>query len=316
MAYEFDRRAFIKGALTCSLAATGLNLLDGMDPLGLTDGAWAADDKRPIVAVAQKGTPEAMARASVLALGGMGKFVKKGDVVVVKPNIGWDRTPEQAANTNPEVVKAVVKMCLEAGAKKVRVMDRPCNDPRRCYTRSGIKEAVESIGDPAVTVEHVDERNFVTVPIKKGKTLESWTFYKEMLDADRMINVPIAKHHNAARLTMSLKNIMGCLGGNRGNIHHDLDQNIAALNTVMKFDLIVMDAVRVLTANGPQGGRLQDVRRLDTVVAGTDPVAVDAYGATLFGLTASDVPHVIYAGQMGLGVSDLKKVKLKTIALG
>ena len=181
MDFKFDRRAFLKGAVTCSLAATGLELLSGMDPLGLIGGAFAAEAARPVIAVARDGQPDAMARAAVMALGGMGKFVKKGDVVLVKPNIGWDRTPEQAANTNPDVVRAVVKMCLEAGAKKVRVMDRPCNDPRRCYKRSGIKDAVESIGDPAVSVEHMDERKFVSMPIKKGQSLTSWTFNKDVL---------------------------------------------------------------------------------------------------------------------------------------
>jgi uncharacterized protein (DUF362 family) len=315
---KFDRRAFLKGAVTCSLAATGLCLLDGMDPLGIINGSWGeacAGAVKPALAVAKGGQPEAMARACVKALGGMERFVKRGDVVVVKPNIGWDRTPEQAANTNPDVVRAVVKMCVEAGAKRVRVMDRPCNDPRRCYKRSGIKDAVESIGDPSVSVEHVDERKFVSMPIKNGKGLASWTFYKDVLDADKVINVPIAKHHNAARLTMSLKNIMGVLGGNRGNIHHDLDRNLAELNTVMKFDLVVLDAVRILTANGPQGGRLQDVKAMDTVMAGTDPVAVDSYAATLFGIRGEDVPHVVYASQMGLGEIDLRNVKVMSVAL-
>jgi len=316
MTHKFDRRAFIRGAATCGLAATGLNLIDGMDPLGIMGGAWAAGDSRPVVSVVKDGAPYAMAVAAVKALGGMGKFVGKGDVVVVKPNIGWDRTPEQAANTNPEVVKAVVKMCLDAGAKQVRVMDRPCNDPRRCYKRSGIADAVESLGNPAAVVEHMDERKFVSMPIKKGNTLDAWTFYKDVLDADKVINVPIAKHHNAARLTMSLKNIMGCLGGNRGNIHHDLDANIASLNSVMKFDLIVMDAVRILTANGPQGGNVRDVKTMNTVIAGTDPVAVDSYGATLFGITAKDVPHVVYASQMGLGEMDLGRVKFINVKLG
>jgi uncharacterized protein (DUF362 family) len=314
MSYESDRRRFLKGAFTCSLAAGGLALLKA-GPAGFVGEAWAADAAKPVIAVASKGSPEAMTRAAVMALGGMGKFVKKGEVVVVKPNIGWDRTPELAANTNPDVVKTVVKMCLEAGAKKVRVMDRTCNDPRRCYKRSGIKDAVESLGNPAATVEHIDERNFVEMPIKKGTTLKSWTFCKDIFDADKIINVPIAKHHNAARLTMSLKNIMGVLGGNRGNIHHDLDQNIAELNSVVKFDLIVMDAVRILTGNGPQGGRVQDVKAMNTVIAGTDPVAIDSYGATLFNITGKDVPHVLYASQMGLGEIDLKKVKVMRVDL-
>jgi len=314
MSYESERRRILKGAIACSLAEGGLKLLKG-GPAGFVGEAWAADAAKPVIAVAKNGTPDAMTRAAVMALGGMGKFVKRGDVVVVKPNIGWDRTPELAANTNPEVVKTVVKMCLDAGAKKVRVMDGPCNDPRRCYKRSGIKDAVESLNNPAATIEHLDERKYVDMPIKKGTTLKSWTFYKDFFDADRLINIPIAKHHNAARLTMSLKNIMGVLGGNRGNIHHDLDHNIAELNTVMKFDLIVLDAVRILTGNGPQGGRVQDVKAMNTVIAGTDPVAIDSFGATLFNITGKDVPHVLYASQMGLGEIDLKKVKVMRVNL-
>jgi len=306
MTIRFDRRTFLKGAAAGSLAAAGGPLLDALRRAE----AVAAEAGKPVLAVAGDDSPEGMTRKAVAALGGMPRFVRKGDVVVVKPNIGWDRTPEQAANTNPEVVRAVVRMCLEAGAKQVRVVDRPCNDPRRCYKQSGIKDAVESLDDPAVVVEHVDPRKFVEKTIRDGKTLSSWTFYRDVLEADRTINVPIAKHHNATRLTLSLKNIMGILGGNRGNIHHDLDRNIVELNTVMRFDLIVLDAVRILTANGPQGGRIQDVRMANTVAAGTDPVAVDSFGATLFGIAGKDVPHVLYASQRGLGEIDLKKVQI------
>lgn len=311
MGMVFDRRGFLKGAISCSLAATGLNLAGGM---GIVGDAFAKEPS--VLAIVTNGAPDEMTKAAVKALGGMSKFVDRGDVVVVKPNIGWDRKPEQAANTNPDVVKAVVRMCLEAGAKQVRVMDRTCNDPRRCYKQSGIKDAVLSLGDPAVTVEHTDDRKFVDLPIKSGRSLRNWTFYKDMLDADKVINIPIAKHHNAARLTMGLKNVMGCLGGNRGNIHADLDQNISDLNTVMKFDLVILDAVRILTGNGPQGGSLKDVRKMDTVIAGTDPVAVDSYGATLFGITGIDVPHVLYAHKAGLGEIDMAKVKKLKIDLG
>lgn len=309
-----DRREFLKKTLAI-IATTGFV------PWGdwaRVIGAGSAMAATPAtLAVARNGSPEAMTRAAVERLGGMKAFVSEGDVVLVKPNIGWDRTPEQAANTHPEVVKAVVAMCLEAGAKRVRVMDRPCNDPRRCYQRSGIQQAVLSLDSPAATVEHMDERKFVDVPLKYPTgSLKSWTFYRDFLEADKVINVPIAKHHNATRLTMSLKNIMGVLGGNRGNIHHDLDSNIADLNTVFKFHLVVMDAVRILTANGPQGGRLKDVRDMNTVVAGTDPVAVDAFGATLFGITAADVPHIIHAAKLGLGEGDLNKVKLSVTDLG
>lgn len=309
-----NRREFLKMALA-TVATTGyVSCVDWMSVMGATS-AHAAE--APVLAVAKNGLPDVMVRAAMAKLGGMGAFVSRGDVVVVKPNIGWDRKPEQAANTHPEVVKSIVAMCLDAGAKQVRVMDRTCNDPRRCYRRSGIQDAVLSLDNPDATIEYMDERKFVDVPLKDPQgSLKSWTFHRDLLEADKVINVPIAKHHNATRLTMSLKNIMGILGGNRGNIHHSLDMNIAELNAVFKFHLVVMDAVRVLTANGPQGGRLRDVREENTIVAGVDPVSVDAYGATLFGITASDVPHVVYAAQLGLGEMDLSKINVAMTDLG
>ncbi len=309
-----NRREFLKMALA-TVATTGyVSCVDWMSVMGATS-AHAAE--APVLAVAKNGLPDVMVRAAMAKLGGMGAFVSRGDVVVVKPNIGWDRKPEQAANTHPEVVKSIVAMCLDAGAKQVRVMDRTCNDPRRCYRRSGIQDAVLSLDNPDATIEYMDERKFVDVPLKDPQgSLKSWTFHRDLLEADKVINVPIAKHHNATRLTMSLKNIMGILGGNRGNIHHSLDMNIAELNAVFKFHLVVMDAVRVLTANGPQGGRLRDVREENTIVAGVDPVAIDAYGATLFGITASDVPHVVYAAQLGLGEMDLSKINVAMTDLG
>ncbi|HEY5995371.1 MAG TPA: DUF362 domain-containing protein [Candidatus Deferrimicrobiaceae bacterium] len=305
-----DRRTFLKGVAVGSIAAAGIDLFDGAGGRGFGRDAVASTGAVTSLAVAKGGTPETLVRNTVKALGGMQRFVRKGDVVLLKPNIGWDRTMEMAANTNPEVVKTVARMCLEAGAKRVRVMDRPCNDPRRCYKNSGIKDAIESIGDPAATIEHMEDHKFVEREFRSGKGLPGWSYYKDVLEADRLINIPIAKHHNAARLTMSLKNIMGVLGGNRGNIHRDLDQNIVDLNTVLKFDLVVLDAVRILTGNGPQGGRLKDVRKIDTVVAGTDPVAVDSYGATLFGISGRDVPHVVLAARAGLGEIDLGKVRI------
>jgi uncharacterized protein (DUF362 family) len=299
--FACTRRTFLKGALAGAAAASGLGL-----PVPAP-----AEAPRSLLAVARNGSPEALTRAAIAELGGMGRFVSRGDVVLVKPNIGWDRTPEQAANTNPEVVRTVVRLCLEAGARRVRVMDRSCNDPRRCYRTSGIMEAVASLGDPAATVEFMDDRRFVPVEFARGETLRRWEVCQDVLEADRRINLAIAKHHNAARLTMTLKNTMGVLGGNRGNIHHDLDQNIADMNTRIGFDLYLLDAVRILTGNGPQGGRLADVKRRDTVAAGRDPVAVDAFGATLFGIAGRDVPHVANAGRLGLGEVDPAKVERK-----
>lgn len=305
---RLDRRSFLRSAAALSLGAAA----PGLE--GLLRRA-VAEAPPPTLAIARNGSPEALTRAAIAALGGIAKFVSRGDIVVVKPNIGWDRSPEQAANTNPEVVGTFVRLCLEAGAKRVRVMDRTCNDPRRCYRNSGIQDAVNAIGDPAATVEFMDDRRFVPVEFPRGLSLKKWAVCQDVLEADRRFNLAIAKHHNAARLTMCLKNTMGVLGGNRGNIHHDLDQMIADMNSRITYDLYLLDAVRVLTGNGPQGGRLTDVKRLDTVIAGTDPVATDAFGATLFGITGRDVPHVAHAALTGLGELDLARVRIKNLDL-
>jgi uncharacterized protein (DUF362 family) len=307
-----DRRSFLRGAAALSLGAA----LPGVEGLLRSAAAAAppgpAPAAAPALAVARNGSPEALTRAAIAQLGGIAKFVSRGDVVVVKPNIGWDRSPEQAANTNPEVVATVVRLCLEAGAKKVRVMDRSCNDPRRCYRNSGILDAVTAIADPAATVEFMDDRRFATVEFARGESLHSWAVCQDVLEADKRLSLAIAKHHNSARLTMCLKNTMGVLGGNRGNIHRDLDQMIADMNTRIRFDLYLLDAVRILTGNGPQGGRLADVKRKDTVIASADPVAADAYGATLFGIAGRDVPHVARAAALGLGEIDLARVSIAT----
>jgi uncharacterized protein (DUF362 family) len=313
MSERLDRRAFLKEAVRLS-AAAGLGSVGGMPVLARALERHREEKTAPIIAVARQGSPETLVRAAVASLGGMGKFVGRGDIVAVKPNIAWDRVPEQAANTDPDVVKAVVQLCLECGAKQVRVFDRSCNDPRRCYKQSGIEQAVLSLGDPAATVEHVDGNMLVPRTVKTSGA--TWLLYRGILEADKVINVPIAKHHNAARLTMSLKNIMGVVGGNRGNVHHDLDNNIAELNTLLAWDLIVLDAVRILTAHGPQGGNTHDVKRTDTVVAGTDPVAVDSWAATLFGITGADVPHVVLSSRLGLGEIDLKNVRITSAIPG
>jgi uncharacterized protein (DUF362 family) len=247
---------------------------------------------------------------AVQALGGMKKFVQPGEVVVVKPNMAFDQPPEMAANAHPAVVRKVVELCLEAGAKKVKVLDHAGHDPRRAYLTSGIQPAVKSIRDPRVAVEFVDERRFVELRIEKARNLKRWPFYKDILEADRFINIPIAKVHSASTLTMSMKNMMGAIGGHRPNLHVNLHQNIADMNLVLRPDLHILDATRILTEGGPFGGKLEYVQIKNQVIAGTDPVAVDAYGATLFDLQPQDVKHIIKAYELGLGEMDLQKIKV------
>lgn len=288
-------------------ACAGAALTLGPGIWGLVGDVCAAD--RPDLAVAEGRSASAITRAAVDTLGGMKSFVSRGDIVVVKPNMAWDRTPEQAGNTNPEVVAEIVRMCFEAGAGKVKVFDKSVNDARRCYKQSGIADAARAAG---ADVSFVDDRRFREVKIS-GRALDSWPLYIPALEADTLINVPIAKHHGLAGLTMAMKNWMGLMGGNRGRIHQRLGESLVDLALVIKPDLTVLDAVRILTANGPQGGNLKDVKRLDTVVAGVDQVAVDSFGATLFGKRADDLSYLRAARKARLGKTDIKTLNIKRI---
>jgi uncharacterized protein (DUF362 family) len=232
-------------------------------------------------------------------------------VVVVKPNIGWDRTPEYAATTNPEVVATVVRLCFEAGAKKVKVFDHPVSDARRTYKQSGISDAAAAAG---AAVTFMDDRKFKDMRIN-GQTLKSWPLYTEVFEADKVINVPIAKTHGTSKLTLGMKNWMGVMGGQRGRIHQRIDESLVDLAMFIKPALTILDAVRILTDNGPQGGNLADVKQLNMVIAGTDAVAVDAFGATLFGMKPADLGYVRIGHQLRLGSMDLAKMKIKKINL-
>jgi len=288
-----------------ALTGAGLSL-----PQGYRRVAEAVESStRPDLVVVHGASPEKIVIAALDALGGIKKFISRGDIVVIKPNIGWDRTPEQAGNTNPEVVAAVVKLCFEAGAKKVKVFDRPVNDPRRCYVQSGIASAATALGAEA---DYVDDRKFKDMAIN-GQALKSWPLYTDIFDADKVINIPIAKHHGLAKLTMSMKNWMGVMGGSRRQIHQKLDESLVDLSTKIKPTLTVLDAVRILTANGPQGGNLADVKKLDTVIAGVDQVAIDSYGATLFGMKGSDLGYVTLGHKLGLGQMDLSKLHIQKL---
>lgn len=264
---------------------------------------------QPTVAVARGKDYARTTRSALALLGGMKRFVKPGDVVVLKPNMGWDRTPAQAANTHPLVVRALAEEALAAGAKRVKVFDRTCNDERRCYVQSGISDALK--GMKGVELKFIENERFRRVPIK-GAVLPAWELYDEALSADVFINVPVAKHHGLSRLTLGLKNVMGVMGGNRGSIHRHLDDALADINSVLKSHLTVIDATRILTDHGPQGGSPADVKVMDTVIASTDIVAADAYATTLFGLKPEDIPVTVAAHKRGLGEMNLKRVRIVT----
>jgi uncharacterized protein (DUF362 family) len=271
-------------------------------------GQKAGRQQQPVVVVAEKDKPAELVRKAIKALGGMSRFVKKGNRVLIKPNIAFARPPEGAANTNPEVVAELVQLCFEAGAKEVIVLDYTLDPARITYEMSGIAKAAEAKG---ARVVYVSPRDFVPIEVPKGKILSAYDVrvLKQVLDADVFINVPIAKTHGSARLTLGMKNLMGIIQ-DRGAWHRsgDLHQCIADFITAVKPHLTVIDAIRILASGGPKGpGR---VEQKDTIIASTDIVAADAYATTLFGLTPNDVPHIIKAAELGVGVADLKRVKI------
>ena len=290
----YSRRQFIRQSSTMmAAAATG----------------FAAQQHTEHIAKVKNASPALLVNKAVELLGGMDSFVKPGQSVLIKPNIGWDRMPEQAATTNPELVAEVVAMCRKAGAKKIRVIDRTCNSARRCYRRSGIEEAARAAG---AEVRFVVESRFRDTPIPQGKSLTSWLIYKDALDFEVLINIPIAKTHNISGVTLGMKNLMGLLGGDRGELHKGFDDKIVDINSVIHPALTIVDAYRILMHNGPSGGSLEDVVKKEIVFAGRDPVAVDAFAAMLFEINPDTLGYLANANQRGLGSLDINDSRLKT----
>ncbi|HMA54583.1 MAG TPA: DUF362 domain-containing protein [Acidobacteriota bacterium] len=294
-----NRRDFIKGA-----AAAGLALRFGPRAFA---GQAASLTSLPAMAAIEGESPAAITKAAIAALGGMGKFVGKGDRVVIKPNIGWDRTPEMAACTNPEVVKTLVELVLEAGAKKAIVIDNTTNQAKRCYVRSGIQEAVKQAGGDMLFVDDYRVKKMAL----KGEWLKEWEIVQDVVESDLIINAPIAKHHSLCRLTLGGKNWLGATAGARNQFHQSLDKTIVDLSAFFKPRLTVLDAYRILVRNGPQGGRASDTELRKTVIAGTDPVAVDVFAASLFGVGPNELPYLGLARDRGLGQTDLGKVRFE-----
>jgi uncharacterized protein (DUF362 family) len=310
------RREFLRTAAGAAgaIAAGRLVLSAGEAPFGIP----AAEAARPAatVALAAGAAPGANVRRAVAAVGGIGAFVSRGDVVVLKPNIGWDRTPEQAANTDPDVVVALAELCLSAGAKTVRVFDRSCNEPRRCYANSGIQAALEAYAKKhgvadSLGVYHVEDRKFRRTAIPGALSLKEWDLYRDALEADKIVNVPVAKHHSLGTVTLGLKNMMGVMGGNRGQIHFRLAECLVDINRRIPSRLTVIDATRVLVRNGPSGGNLSDVRAVGKIIASSDVVAADVVAAErIFGLSAVEIPHLRTAMESGLGVSSPAQIRV------
>ena len=289
----------------------------GAEPL-LAQGVANTPDMT-IARWAGKGTPEAgqmkdlatkLTEKVIEGLGGMGRFVKKGDVVWVKPNIGWDRTPEQAANTNPDVVAALIRMCFDAGAKIVKVGDNPCDIAAKTYVASGIAAAARDLGAKVIML---DRSRFKDTDIH-GERVKTIPIFPEILECDLVINVPIVKHHSIAGATMCMKNYMGVID-KRGVFHQGMADCLADITRFMKPRLCVLDAFRILKAHGPKGGKLEDVVMKTTIAAGVDIVALDALGAELMGKKPTDYKSVVKGQEAGLGKIDYRSLALREFSV-
>lgn len=301
MSDKITRREFLQKV---GLVSAGLAL--GAD--GLLESAEAAAVKP--FCIAKGGGPASLTKQAIAGIGGMKKFVKRGNTVVIKPNFAWARTPEQAANTHPDIVSTLIKLCKEAGAKRVVVIEHTCDSASVAFSQNGARAACASAGARLIAAD--SESMYRQIHIPNGKVIKSDTCLKEILDADVFINVPKAKVHGSSTITASMKNLMGA-NWDRGRWHSasNFEQCIADYSSAVKPDLVVLDATRILLTNGPKGpGQTKDVGQ---VVASTDPVAIDAYAAYLLGKNPQEVNHIKYAAAMHLGQIDWKKLKVKKV---
>ena len=262
--------------------------------------------------VASGDDPYLMTVKAVEAIGGMERFVKKDDVVLVKPNIGWDRVPEQAGNTNPQVVEALIDLSFKAGAKRVNVFDLTCNDARRCYASSGIEKSAAKNG---AIVYHPEDWDTVKANFSYNSPMEGWPILKDAVECDVLINVPVLKHHGLTRLTLSMKNLMGVCAGNRGVIHQNIGEKLVDLTGFMNPELTVIDAYRVLVRNGPTGGDLADVETMKKIIVAADPTLADIVACGIAGVETSKVPYVQSAIRRNFGVTDPSKADILKITV-
>lgn len=306
---KIQRREFIRLAGKASLLAAAFGgggyLLSRNEYAPPMLHSLIQDGDRSILAdeaysdvVAVRSVDHAKATAAAIGLiGGIQRFISKGDIVTIKPNIGWDRTPAQGANTNPILVKSVAMQCLEAGARRIIITDVPCNEARFTFARSGIRGVAGEIGADLIMPE---QRHFVRADLG-GEILGQWPVLRHFLETDKLINMPVVKHHSLSHATIGMKNWYGVLGGPRNRLHQKIDISIADLSGYFRPTLIIVDATRVMVRNGPVGGSLSDVEIRDTVIASTDQVAADSYACRFLNLAPESLGYLDAGAKRGLG---------------
>jgi len=314
-----NRRNFLKSIALTGAAITikesGATTLMSQHFSNTTNSSGAG--QYDLVAV-MGGEPAEMFRKAIAEMGGMQQFVKKGQKVVVKPNIGWDKVPELAANTNPEIVGEIVKQCFDAGASEVLVFDHTCDDWRKCYTNSGIEAAARAAGAKVVPADQ--ESYFKPVSLPNGKSLKTTKIHEAILNADVWINVPVLKNHGGAKMTIAMKNLMGIVWDRRFFHANNLQQCIADISTLNKKPVLnVVDAYRLMKNNGPRGRSEADVVLSKGLFISQDMVAIDTAATNFFNqvrkMPLKDVEHIGIGEKMKIGTTQLDKLKIKRVRL-
>jgi len=300
------RRDFLNKSLQ-SLVLGGAALSLGSYSKIIPSNLGLSSDNYSLAAI-KGGEPDVMFDEAIKAFGGMKRFVKKGQTVVVKPNIGWDVSPERAGNTNPKLVARIIQHCFDAGAKDVYVFDHTCDNWNRCYSNSGIEKAVKDANGKIVS--GASEGYYQNVSVKQGKRLKNAKVHELILGSDVFINVPILKHHSSAELTIGMKNLMGIVW-DRGYWHsNNLNQCISDFTSFREPDLTVVDAYNVMKRNGPRGVSKDDVITMKSQIVSTDIVAADAAAAKLYGVNPSNIEYIKTASEMNLGEMNLDKLSI------
>ena len=307
------RRDFIVKSAGMGLAGALVPHFGGLTSVGLS----AQDGEYDLVAV-RGGDAADMFDKAMEALGGMGKFVKPGQKVLVKPNIGWDAPPERAANTNPDLVARIIKSCKDAGASGVVVFDHTCDQWKGCYENSGIQDAVKEAGGEVVMAH--EERYFREVSLPMGVRMKKAKIHEAIVDCDVWINVPVLKNHGGAKMTICMKNYLGIVWDRRYMHSNDLQQCIADAATYEKRPVLnIVDAYRIMTQNGPKGRTTDDVQTPKTIFMSKDIVALDTAATQFFNqyktMTINDASHIVLAEKHRLGTTNLSSLNIKRIRL-
>ena len=307
-----DRRQFLRKSVIYSALGSLYASTIGRIPGFASKHIVSRPGNYDLVAV-RGSEPVAMYHRAMSEMGGMQQYVKPGQRVVVKPNAAWDTPPERAANTNPDLVGAIVKDCLDAGAAQVFVFDHTCDNWQMAYENSGIEPAVRAAGGRMVPGNF--ERNFRDVTIPGAKRLKEAKVHEQILDADVFINVPVLKHHGSTTVTIAMKNLMGIVWDRRFWHRNDLHQCIADFCLFRKPDLNIVDGYRVMTQNGPKGTSTSDLALMKSLLISSDIVAVDAASTLIFGAQPRDIGHLRIAHEMNIGTINLENLNISRVAM-